>query len=126
MGQMSLARSWIKCSHCDVLLYHKRLARNLNVCPECGYHGPLDVGWRIRLLLDADSFRERDAMLSSADPLGFVDTKPYPARLAENQARTGAREAAVWGTGTIAGQPVVLSVLNFNFLGGSMGSVVGE
>ena len=120
------ARGWTKCPECGALIYNKRLERNLRVCPECSHHLVLSARARLGYLLDDHSFVERDATLSSADPLGFVDTKPYPARLAENHLKTGAREAAIWGTGTIRGYPVVMCALDFTFLGGSMGSVVGE
>jgi acyl-CoA carboxylase subunit beta len=109
-----------------MLVYGKRLERNLRVCPECSHHLVLSARNRLALLLDTDSFDEHDADLSPSDPLGFVDTKPYPVRLAESSQRTGGVEAALWGTGAIGDQPVVVCALDFTFLGGSMGSVVGE
>jgi acetyl-CoA carboxylase carboxyl transferase alpha subunit/acetyl-CoA carboxylase carboxyl transferase beta subunit len=117
---------WTKCSQCEAFVYVKRLERNLKLCPECGQHFRLTAYERLDCLLDPGSFVERDAELSPCDPLGFVDTQPYPARVAENRRRSGAMEAAIWGTGTIGGFPVVLCALDFTFLGGSMGSVVGE
>jgi len=117
---------WSKCPECGMLVYCKRLERNLRVCPECSHHLVLPARDRLALLLDTGSFDEHDADLSPSDPLGFVDTKPYAVRLAENSRRTGEMEAALWGTGAIGGQPVVVCALDFTFLGGSMGSVVGE
>jgi acetyl-CoA carboxylase carboxyl transferase alpha subunit/acetyl-CoA carboxylase carboxyl transferase beta subunit len=117
---------WTKCAQCEAFVYVKRLERNLKLCPECGHHFRLTAHERLDCLLDLGSFVERDVELSPGDPLGFVDTQPYPARVAENRRRSGAMEAAIWGTGTIGGFPVVLCALDFTFLGGSMGSVVGE
>ena len=120
------ANRWIKCLQCGAFIYYKRFEKNLRVCPECTYHFRLSARERIRYLLDASSFQERDAALTPGDPLGFVDSKPYPARIEENRRKTKAREAAIWGTGTIGGLPVVVCALDFTFIGGSMGSVVGE
>jgi acetyl-CoA carboxylase carboxyl transferase subunit beta len=117
---------WTKCPSCGEMLYNKQLERNLRVCPKCGHHFRLRADARLRLLLDPDSFEERDAGLESADPLGFVDLKPYPDRLAAARISSGLRDAAVWGTGRIDGRPVAICVMDFAFIGGSMGSVVGE
>jgi acetyl-CoA carboxylase carboxyl transferase subunit beta len=117
---------WTRCPGCGEMLYNKQLERNLRVCPRCGHHFRLRVDARLRLLLDAESFRERDPGLESLDPLGFVDQKPYPDRLEAARATTGLREAAVWGTAAIGGQGVAIVVMDFAFMGGSMGSVVGE
>ncbi|MGC8633054.1 MAG: acetyl-CoA carboxylase carboxyltransferase subunit alpha [Candidatus Limnocylindrales bacterium] len=117
---------WTKCPSCGEMLYNKQLERNLRVCPKCGHHFRLRADTRLRLLLDPDSFEEHDAGLESADPLGFVDLKPYPDRLAAARISSGLRDAAVWGTGRIDGQPVAICVMDFAFIGGSMGSVVGE
>ena len=134
-GAGALARSavavapadrWIKCVQCGAFIYHKRFKKNLHVCPECTYHFRLSARERIRFLLDPGAFQERDAQLTPGDPLGFVDSKPYPERIAEYRRKTGAWEAAVWGTGTIGGEPVVVVALDFTFIGGSMGAVVGE
>ncbi|HEU5330930.1 MAG TPA: acetyl-CoA carboxylase carboxyltransferase subunit alpha [Thermomicrobiales bacterium] len=120
------ADRWVKCPNCSAFIYHKRLEKNLKVCPECTYHFRLSARERVTFLLDAGSFEERDAEMAPGDPLGFVDSKPYPARIAENRRKSGAKEAAIYGAGTIGGYPVVICVLDFTFLGGSMGSVVGE
>ncbi len=117
---------WTKCLNCDAFVYYKRLEKNQKVCPECNYHFRLSARERITFLLDPDSFVERDANLAPGDPLGFVDSKPYPARIAENRKKSGAQEAAIYGTGTIGGFGLVICALDFTFLGGSMGSVVGE
>jgi acetyl-CoA carboxylase carboxyl transferase alpha subunit/acetyl-CoA carboxylase carboxyl transferase beta subunit len=117
---------WLTCPHCRALLYGKRLARNLYVCPRCGHHLRLPARARIAQLLDAGSFVEVDAGPVDRDPLGFCDDVPYPRRLIEASRRSGEQEAAVVGTGSIGGLPVVLAVLNFPFLGGSMGAAVGE
>jgi len=117
---------WTRCPSCGDMLYNKQLEKNLRVCPRCGHHFRLRVDARLAHLLDEGSFEERDADLESVDPLAFVDQKPYPERLAAAKATTGLRDAAVWGTGRIAGQRVALCVMDFAFMGGSMGSVVGE
>ncbi|HCE09802.1 MAG TPA: acetyl-CoA carboxylase carboxyl transferase subunit beta, partial [Oxalobacteraceae bacterium] len=96
------------------------------VCMKCGHHFRLRVDARLSMLLDQDSFDEQDAGLESVDPLGFVDLKPYPERLAAAKANTGIRDAAVWGFGSIAGTRVAICAMDFAFMGGSMGSVVGE
>jgi acetyl-CoA carboxylase carboxyl transferase subunit beta len=117
---------WTKCPNCDEMLYNKQLDKNQHVCTKCGHHFRLRVSARIAQLLDRDSFREQDANLESVDMLGFVDQKPYSERLAAAQAATGSRDAAAWGTGTIAGTRVVVCIMDFAFMGGSMGTVVGE
>ena len=117
---------WTKCPSCGEMLFNKQLDKALRVCPVCGHHFRLSAEARIEMLLDHGSFAERDAGLESEDPLGFVDQKAYPDRVAAAQLATGMRDAAVWGTGTIDGQPVAIGVMDFGFMGGSMGAVVGE
>ena len=117
---------WTKCPSCGEMLFNKQLDKVLRVCPSCGHHFRLSAEARIGMLLDHGSFAERDAGLESEDPLGFVDQKTYPDRVAAAQLATGMRDAAVWGTGTIDGHPVVVAVMDFGFMGGSMGAVVGE
>jgi acetyl-CoA carboxylase carboxyl transferase alpha subunit/acetyl-CoA carboxylase carboxyl transferase beta subunit len=117
---------WAKCPRCAAFIYHKRLEKNLKVCPECTHHFRLSAQERLGFLLDAGSFKELDADLTPGDPLGFVDSKSYVARIADNREKSGVSEAAKYGTGTIGGYPVVICALDFTFLGGSMGSVVGE
>ena len=120
------ADRWTKCPSCGAFVYYKRLEKNLRVCPECNYHFRVSARERVAFLVDAGSFVERDADLAPTDPLGFVDSKPYPVRIAENQKKSGAKEAAIYGTATIGGFPAVVCALDFTFLGGSMGAVVGE
>ncbi len=118
--------AWTKCPDCESQIFNRQLERNLRVCPTCGHHFRMSIGERIDLLLDEDSFVERDAGLESGDPLGFHDQKPYPERLEASKVKTGLRDAAVWGTGRIDGQVVAIGLFDFRFMGGSMGSVVGE
>jgi len=120
------ADAWTKCPSCDSQIFNKQLERSQRVCPTCGYHFRMSVGERIDLLLDEGTFEERDAALESGDPLGFHDSKPYVDRLEAARVKTGLREAAVWGTGAIQGQRVAIGLFDFRFMGGSMGSVVGE
>ncbi|HSH21698.1 MAG TPA: acetyl-CoA carboxylase, carboxyltransferase subunit beta [Candidatus Caenarcaniphilales bacterium] len=117
---------WTRCPGCEEMLYNKQLEKSQRVCPRCGHHFRLGVQARLSQLLDRDSFQEHDAGLESVDALGFVDQKPYPERLEAARVATGKRDAAVWGTGTISGVRVALCVMDFAFMGGSMGSVVGE
>src|SRR5215213_1741581 len=98
---------WTKCLSCGAFVYYKRLEKNLKVCPECNYHFRLSARERIGFLLDAGSFVERDHDMTPGDPLGFVDSKPYTARIVENRRKTGSREAAIYGTGTVGGYPIV-------------------
>jgi len=114
---------WAKCPRCQRLIYQKELERNLQVCPRCGYHHRLSAPERIAITLDQGSFVEFDAGLTSVDPLGFVG---YAEKLEEARRRTGRAEAAVTGVGTVHGFRTVVAVLDFPFMGGSMGSVVGE
>ena len=117
---------WTKCPSCGEMLFNKQLDKVLRVCPSCGHHFRLSAAARLEMLLDQGSFAERDPGLESEDPLGFVDQKTYPDRIAAAQLATGMRDAAVWGTGTIDGQPIAIAVMDFGFMGGSMGAVVGE
>jgi acetyl-CoA carboxylase carboxyl transferase subunit beta len=117
---------WTKCPSCGEMLFNKQLDKVLRVCPSCGHHFRLSAAARLELLLDHGSFAERDGGLESEDPLGFVDQKAYPDRIAAAQLATGMRDAAVWGTGLVDGRPVAICVMDFGFMGGSMGAVVGE
>jgi acetyl-CoA carboxylase carboxyl transferase subunit beta len=108
------------------MLYNKQLEKSQRVCPRCGHHFRLRVDARLSQMLDRDTFAEHDARLESVDMLGFVDQKPYPERLAAARVSTGIRDAAVWGTGKIGGVRVAVCVMDFAFMGGSMGTVVGE
>ncbi len=115
-----------KCEGCGEILYRERLAQNLQVCPTCGYHIRIAAETYVEILLDAGSFEEIDREMASADPLGFEDLKPYTARLDAAESKVGRREAVLAGGGTIEGRSVTLAVMDFRFVGGSMGSVVGE
>jgi acetyl-CoA carboxylase carboxyl transferase subunit beta len=117
---------WQKCPSCGDILYRKDLAQKAWVCPKCGNHFRVSADDYLDLLLDPGSFEEHDADLQSLDPLGFVDSKRYPDRLAEYTRRTGRNEAIVCGIGAIDGIQASIAVMDFGFLGGSMGSVVGE
>ena len=117
---------WTKCPSCEEMLFNKQLDKALRVCPACGHHFRLSASARIEQLVEPGTWHERDAGLQSVDALGFVDQKAYPDRLAAAQTATGMRDAAVWGTATIDGTGVALCVMDFGFMGGSMGAVVGE
>jgi acetyl-CoA carboxylase carboxyl transferase subunit beta len=117
---------WVKCNHCREIIYKKELERNGKVCPKCDYHFPIELTERIALLADEGSFVERDRGLAPLDPLAFRDTKKYHDRLEDTQKRTGQRDAMVIGDARVDNMPVVLALLHFGFMGGSMGSVVGE
>jgi acetyl-CoA carboxylase carboxyl transferase subunit beta len=114
-----------KCPSCGEILYRARLEQNLFVCPECGYHNRIGAEDYIRLLLDGE-YEEHAAGLRSADPLGFVDLKPYPQRLETAERKAGTSDAVRTVTGELEAIPVCLAVMEFEFIGGSMGSVVGE
>ncbi len=118
--------AWTKCPSCDAQVFNKQLERSLRVCPSCGHHFRMSVGERIDLLLDQGTFEERDAGLESVDRLGFHDDRPYLDRLEASRVKTGLRDAVVWGIGAIEGQRVAIGIFDFRFMGGSMGSVVGE
>ena len=117
---------WLKCNHCREIIYRKEVERGAKVCPKCEYHFPISVEERIDLLIDLGTFREWAPELTPADPLEFKDTQRYRDRLLAAQQRTGKKDALVCGEGRINGTRIVLGVFNFGFMGGSMGSVVGE
>jgi acetyl-CoA carboxylase carboxyl transferase subunit beta len=117
---------WTKCPSCSEMLFNKQLDKADRVCPNCGHHFRLSAHARLELLLDGGSFLELDAGLTSEDPLEFVDSKPYPDRIAAAQMATGLQDAAVRGIGEIDGRRVSICVMDFGFMGGSMGAVVGE
>jgi acetyl-CoA carboxylase carboxyl transferase subunit beta len=108
------------------MLFNKQLDKTLRVCPHCGHHFRISARARIAQLVDPGSFTERDADLTPVDALDFVDLKSYPDRLMAAQLATGLRDAAVWGLAAIGGKPISMCVMDFGFIGGSMGSVVGE
>jgi acetyl-CoA carboxylase carboxyl transferase subunit beta len=116
---------WVKCPECSQIIYNKDLATNLSVCPKCAHHFRITSAERIKTLFDGE-WVEHDANLTSTDPLNFTDTKPYKARLEASIAATGMKDAVVVGSGTIDGIPTVVAVMEYGFIGGSMGVVVGE
>jgi len=117
---------WTKCGGCGDIVYNRRLRENFKVCPKCNYHFRMTARERIDMLADSESFVEYDRELATADPLEFADSKPYSERIQEAQKSTGMSEAIITGEMKINGLPVVAGVLDFGFMGGSMGSVVGE
>ena len=117
---------WIKCDSCKEIIYRAEVERAGRVCPKCRYPFRISARERIATLTDAGSFEEHDAHLTSADPLGFKDTKRYRDRVKAAQQKTGLGDAVVCGLAKIGGLPTVLCAFEFAFLGGSMGSVVGE
>ena len=117
---------WTKCDFCGVVLYKRHVRRDLHVCGECGMNLRMDATNRIKSLIDDDTWRPMFDQLSAIDPLEFEDKKSYLQRLEESQERTGFQDAVEVGTGLMNGIPVALGVMSFDFMGGSMGSVVGE
>ena len=117
---------WTKCPESGEIIYNKELEQNWMVVPKSGYHFPLKARRRVALLIDEGTFEEFDANLEALDPLKFKDTKRYPDRLKEYQNRTGEKDAVVSGVGELSGMPVSIAVMDFSFIGASMGSVVGE
>jgi acetyl-CoA carboxylase carboxyl transferase subunit beta len=117
---------WVKCEGCRQIIWKKDLEENLNVCPKCGQHFRIDAHTRLAQLLDEDQYETFDGNLSSTDPLKFVDLKPYSSRLKQAQEDTGLKDAVINAQGNLLGRPVVVSAMEYAFIGGSMGAVVGE
>lgn len=117
---------WHKCEGCGQVLRRKDWEANWKVCPSCNRHDRIEADERILLLVDKDSFEETDANMVSGDPLGFVDQRPYTERIEATRKKTGRNDAVISGRCTIGGVPTALAVMDFAFMGGSMGSVVGE
>lgn len=117
---------WVKCDGCKEIIYKKEIDRNLKVCPKCNYHFRINAEERLRLLVDEGSFSETEADISASDPLKFKDTKSYEERIAESRKKSGLKEAAVSGKAKVAGRDVMVVIMDFAFMGGSMGSAVGE
>jgi acetyl-CoA carboxylase carboxyl transferase subunit beta len=117
---------WTKCNSCNEIIYRKVIERNLQVCPKCNYHFQIPARKRIEGVVDPGTFVESDADLAPGDPLEFRDTKRYPHRINESQEATGQKDAILCGEAKIEDHPVMLGSFEFNFMGGSMGSVVGE
>jgi len=126
-GELKISEQlWTKCNSCNEIIYRKVIERNLQVCPKCNYHFPIPARKRIEGVVDPGTFIEYDADLASGDPLEFKDLKRYPHRVKESQEATGQKDAILCGEARIKGQPVMLGVFEFSFMGGSLGSVVGE
>jgi acetyl-CoA carboxylase carboxyl transferase subunit beta len=117
---------WVKCDSCRQILYNKELARNFKVCPKCGFHFRLSAPERLRMLFDGETYAELDCELRSSDPLKFRDSKKYRDRLKQSEESVGPSDAIMTAFGTMGGIPVIIGAMEFFFLGGSMGSVVGE
>ncbi len=117
---------WLKCPECDAVLYSTDLEQNQNVCPKCDHHMRIKARTRLDLLLDPDNRQEIGVQITPQDPLKFKDLRKYPDRISESVAKSGESEALIVMSGTILSQPAVVACFEFEFMGGSMGSVVGE
>lgn len=117
---------WLKCDNCRDIIYRTELDKNLKVCPKCNYHHRMNAFERIDLLIDDGTFSDIDSNISPEDPLRFRDVKKYKERLRTYTKKTGFRDAIICGEGTLNGIKVQMCVMDFGFMGGSMGSVVGE
>jgi acetyl-CoA carboxylase carboxyl transferase subunit beta len=117
---------WVKCPSCARAIYNKELQAGLQVCPQCAHHFRLSAAERLGMLFDEGVWTTHDAGLRSTDPLGFVDTKPYRDRLVASIRTTGLNDAVIVGSGMLDGLPTVIAAMEYSFIGGSMGVVVGE
>src|SRR5438067_2435601 len=117
---------WTKCPTCKEIAFRKEVERNLNVCPKCAHHFRITVSQRLAITVDRGSWREMFEDLSVGDPLKFVDSRPYPKRMAQAREASGRNDAVVVGTAAIEDRPLSLAIMDFEFMGGSMGVVVGE
>jgi acetyl-CoA carboxylase carboxyl transferase subunit beta len=117
---------WVKCDGCRQIIWKKDLEENLNVCPKCDKHFRIDARSRVEQLLDDNQYEVFDSNLVSTDPLKFVDLKAYSSRLRQAQADTGLKDAVINAQGKLNGRPVIVSAMEYAFIGGSMGAVVGE
>ncbi len=117
---------WIKCDGCREIIYRKEVIRRNWICPKCGYHFSIGARHRLESLVDGGTYAEFGQHLASVDPLRFKDKKSYRDRLADYKAKTGGNDAVITATGSIFDLPVVIAVMEYDFMGGSMGSVVGE
>jgi acetyl-CoA carboxylase carboxyl transferase subunit beta len=117
---------WVKCEGCKQIIWKKDIEASLQCCPKCNYHFKMSARARLEMIFDDGQFTERDAGLASTDPLAFRDTKSYRDRLKKAEKTTGMKDALITGEGLLEGKPLVASAMEFNFIGGSMGAVVGE
>jgi len=117
---------WVKCEHCRQIIWKKDLDQNLNVCPKCDRHFRIDARTRLAQLMDDGQYTTEDGDIASIDPLKFTDLKPYAERLRRSRSETGLNDAIINARGKLAGKPIIASVMEYSFIGGSMGGVVGE
>jgi acetyl-CoA carboxylase carboxyl transferase subunit beta len=117
---------WVKCDGCKQILWKKDLEANLQCCPKCNYHFKMSARARLEMLFDGGRYTEHDAHLATTDPLGFKDTKSYHERLEKAETATGLKDALIAGEGLLEGKQLIIGAMEFNFIGGSMGAVVGE
>jgi acetyl-CoA carboxylase carboxyl transferase subunit beta len=117
---------WVKCENCRQIIWKKDLEENMNVCPKCDKHFRIDARTRLAQLLDDNQYQVFDGDIASTDPLKFVDLKPYSSRLRQAREDTGLNDAIINAQGKLQGRPVIASVMEYAFIGGSMGAVVGE
>jgi len=115
---------WVKCDGCRQIIWKKDLAENFSVCPKCEYHFRIDAPTRLTILLDEDSIETFDDTLASTDPLNFTDTRPYKARLEKSKAETGLQDAIINASGTLNGRPVMVSAMEYSFIGGVVGEAI--
>jgi acetyl-CoA carboxylase carboxyl transferase subunit beta len=125
-AQAPAADLWSKCPSCKEIAFRKEVERNLNVCPKCGHHFRLTVAQRIAITVDRGTWRELMEEIAIGDPLGFRDSKPYPERLKQARAASGRNDAIATGIGAIEERRAAIAVMDFDFMGGSMGVAVGE
>jgi acetyl-CoA carboxylase carboxyl transferase subunit beta len=126
LSSRAVSAEWFRCPACAAFVYHKRLKRNLGVCPECNHHFRLRLHERLTQLFDEGSFMQLDSDMEPLDALAFSDSKPYAERIADAQQKTGMRSGALYGRGTVDGRELVVAAVDFNFIGGSMSGAVGE
>ena len=117
---------WVKCDGCKQIIWKKDIESSLHCCPKCNYHFKMSARARLEMIFDDGRFTEYDAGLASTDPLAFHDTKSYRDRLKKAEKKTGVKDALITGEGLLEGKPLIASAMEFNFIGGSMGAVVGE
>jgi acetyl-CoA carboxylase carboxyl transferase subunit beta len=117
---------WVRCENCGEIIYKKEAERNLDVCPKCSYHFRISSHTRINIIIDSGTFKEHDQFIEPVDAIDFKDLKKYRDRIKASQKETGLKDAFISGEGLINGVPVMIGVFEFSFMGGSMGSVIGE
>src|SRR5271154_7550812 len=116
---------WVKCPECKEITFRKEVERNLNVCPKCGHHFRVTVAQRLSITVDRGTWKELMTEMAIGDPLGFVDSRPYPKRMEQARANSGRNDAGGVGIGKIENRPVAIGVMGFEVVGGGVGGVVG-